>query len=159
MRCWRGVAGRRPGVRGRGPGGARGQSTVEFALVFPFFLLLFLGMIELGNAWMASSAAAAAARDAAELARRDVPFNTARAFTNANQLAQERVGRWVWDQGFVIATAGSEFIDGQRLVTVTVNLNYNLITGRFLRTFRFGASQVFGDGRMRVVRSASALVI
>ena len=58
MRCRRGVAGQR--LSARGSRGARGQSTVEFALVFPFFLLLFLGMIELGNAWLPVAAPAPA---------------------------------------------------------------------------------------------------
>lgn len=137
----------------------RGQSTIEFSLVFPLFLLLFLGMLELGNAWMASSAAAAAAKEGAEAARRVVPFSPTRAYIRANLAAHDIVDRWVWDQGFVFASTGTEIVAGQQMLTVTVNLNYNLITGWFLRTIPFGAFDAFGDGRMRVERSASVLVL
>lgn len=127
--------------------------------MFPLFLLLFLGMLELGNAWMASSAAAAAAKEAAEVARRDVPFSPTGAYAKANDIAQSIVGRWVWDRGFVLASTQTETVAGEQMLTVTVNVNYNLITGGFLRTIPFGAFDVFGDGRMRVERSASVLVL
>ena len=48
-------------------GGRRdaGQSLVEFALVLPFFLVLFFGIVEFGNAWRKYSLVTNGAREGA----------------------------------------------------------------------------------------------
>ena len=45
--------------------GARGQAVVEFALVLPFMVLLFFGLIDVGRAIYIGNAAAQAAREGA----------------------------------------------------------------------------------------------
>ena len=45
-----------------------GQGLVEFALVIPVFLVIFIGMVDLGHAIWANNAAANAAREAARFA-------------------------------------------------------------------------------------------
>ena len=45
--------------------GARGQAVVEFALVLPFLVLLFFGLIDVGRAIYIGNAAAQAAREGA----------------------------------------------------------------------------------------------
>jgi Flp pilus assembly protein TadG len=46
----------------------RGQSLVEFALVFPIFLAILIGMVDVGRAVWANNAVANAAREAARYA-------------------------------------------------------------------------------------------
>ncbi len=48
--------------------GDRGQALVEFALVFPFFMLLLFGVIELGRSVYTDTALSQAAREGARLA-------------------------------------------------------------------------------------------
>ena len=45
--------------------GSRGQAIVEFALVLPFLVLLFFGLIDVGRAIYVGNAAAQAAREGA----------------------------------------------------------------------------------------------
>ncbi len=45
----------------------RGQGLVEFALVVPILLLLVLGVVELGRAWMTKNIMTGAAREAARV--------------------------------------------------------------------------------------------
>ena len=45
----------------------RGQGLVEFALVVPILLLLLLGVIELGRAWMTRNIMTGAAREAVRI--------------------------------------------------------------------------------------------
>jgi Flp pilus assembly protein TadG len=47
--------------------GRRGQGLVEFALVVPILLLLSLGIVELGRAWMTRNIMTGAAREAARI--------------------------------------------------------------------------------------------
>jgi hypothetical protein len=49
-------------------GGHRGQGLAEFALVFPLFILLLMGMVDLGRAVYAYNSITNAAREAARLA-------------------------------------------------------------------------------------------
>jgi hypothetical protein len=61
---------RRPGARGRRrqPASTRGQSLVEFALVFPIIILLIAGFFEIGRAVFAYNTIANAARQGARVA-------------------------------------------------------------------------------------------
>jgi hypothetical protein len=52
---------------GRRPG-ARGQGLVEFALVLPVFMVILIGMVDLGRAIWANNAVANASREAARFA-------------------------------------------------------------------------------------------
>ena len=46
----------------------RGQSVVEFALVFPLLLLVLFGITEFGRAWATQNVLTSAAREGARLA-------------------------------------------------------------------------------------------
>lgn len=46
----------------------RGQGLVEFALVLPLFLLLLIGTVELGRAWMTRNVLTGASREAVRIA-------------------------------------------------------------------------------------------
>jgi Flp pilus assembly protein TadG len=137
---------------------SRGQATIEFAIVFPIFLLLFLALLELGNAWVASSAASAAAKEAAEFARRQVPL-TPEVSERADAIAQSFLASFTRVGGRADATVSIGELAGQRAVQVDVELEYPLITGAFLRSVRLGAEPVFGEGVMRVRRAARVLVL
>lgn len=52
----------------RRPSGARGQGLAEFALVLPIFMVLLIGMVDLGRAIWANNSVANAAREAARFA-------------------------------------------------------------------------------------------
>ncbi|MEO6714600.1 MAG: TadE/TadG family type IV pilus assembly protein [Mycobacteriales bacterium] len=56
------------GVRRRGYAVARGQSLVEFALVFPIIILFIAGFVEIGRAVFAYNTIANAARQGARVA-------------------------------------------------------------------------------------------
>ncbi len=138
--------------------GDAGQSTLEFALVLPFFLLLFLAMIEFGIAWTASSAAAAAAKEGAEYARRQVPFSPA-VLTRANEIATKYLAPFTRAGGFAVASIQSGQLAGEDTLTVEVDVQYPLLTGAFLRSIRFGAEPVFGDGTITIRREARVLIL
>lgn len=50
-----------------GKAGERGQTMVEFAFVFPLFLILVFAIIEFGRAWAAKQALTIAAREGARI--------------------------------------------------------------------------------------------
>lgn len=145
-------------ARGRWSCDQRGQSTIEFAFVLPFFLLLFLAMIELGIAWSASSAAAAAAKEGAEYARRQVPFSPA-AVTRANEIAAKYLEPFTRGGGTAVASVRDGELLGEKTVTVEVDLQYPLLTGAFLRSIELGAGSVFGDGTITIRREARVLIL
>lgn len=138
--------------------GARGQATIEFAFVLPFFLLLFLAMIEFGIAWSASSATAAAAKEGAEYARRQVPFTPA-VVTRANEIATKYLEPFTRSGGTAVASVRNGEVAGEKTVTVEVDLQYPLLTGAFLRSIKFGAEPVFGDGNITIRREARVLIL
>lgn len=51
------------------PDGERGASIVEFALILPLFVLLTLGVVDIGRAFMVSNQMRGAAREAAAFAQ------------------------------------------------------------------------------------------
>jgi hypothetical protein len=55
-------------IAGRRRFGSRGQGLVEFALVLPVFMVILIGMVDLGRAIWANNAVANAAREAARFA-------------------------------------------------------------------------------------------
>ncbi len=131
---------------------------MEFAFVLPFFLLLFLAMIELGIAWSASSAAAAAAKEGAEFARRQVPFSPA-VVTRANEIAAKYLEPYTRAGGTAVASVTNGELAGEKTVTVEVDLQYPLLTGAFLSSLKFGAEPVFGDGNITIRREARVLIL
>lgn len=63
-------------VRSRALSDARGQAVAEFAVVLPLVLLIFLGLVELGNALGVSSTLARASREGASIAFRGSSLDT-----------------------------------------------------------------------------------
>lgn len=55
--------------RFRSDGGERGASIVEFALILPLFVLLTLGVVDIGRAFIVSNQMRGAAREAASFAQ------------------------------------------------------------------------------------------
>jgi Flp pilus assembly protein TadG len=68
---------RRRSLLGRRAHRSRGQSLVEFALVFPIFVMMMLGMIEFGFVFNAVLSVSYAARDAALVAAESGPLTGA----------------------------------------------------------------------------------
>jgi Flp pilus assembly protein TadG len=108
---------------------SRGQSVVEFALVLPLLFVLVFGITEFGRAWMQMNLMTSAAREGARLAvvtAPDVGRVTAR--------VQE-----VCDAGRInptlITVSGPDATDPDRRVTVTVEANFQVVTGTILNTF------------------------
>jgi Flp pilus assembly protein TadG len=46
----------------------RGQGLIEFAMVIPILMLLLIGIVDMGRAWMAKNVMTGATREAARLA-------------------------------------------------------------------------------------------
>jgi Flp pilus assembly protein TadG len=66
-----------PARRGRrGSRACRGQSLVEFAVVFPVFILLLAGMVDFGLALFSNVTIINSAREGARLAVTQTPINT-----------------------------------------------------------------------------------
>jgi Flp pilus assembly protein TadG len=55
-------------MTGAGRDSRKGQALVEFALILPLFLLLLIGMVEFGRAWMTRNIITGAAREAVRVA-------------------------------------------------------------------------------------------
>ena len=137
--------------------GREGQATIEMAMIFPLFLFLFIGMLEVGNAWIASSTAAQAAKEAAEWARRQEPFIGTAVFSKANEIATGYATRFIWTQpGWVVASTFTKDVGGQRMLEVNVDLRYRFITGRFLRDRQFGPG--WRSGFITIKRRATVVI-
>jgi Flp pilus assembly protein TadG len=102
---------------------------IEFALVLPILLLVLFGITEFGRCWMAQNILTTAAREGARLAvvtGPDIPLVTAR--VNA-----------VCDAVGITPTAVTVIppdpFDIQRRVTVTVQCDFQILTGTILGTF------------------------
>ena len=62
----------------------RGTSTLEFLVVLPALLLLFLASIELSRAWLTLNLVTQAAREGARVGAVTAPFNSAAAINRIN---------------------------------------------------------------------------
>jgi hypothetical protein len=82
------VSASKTGVVMRNSTHRRGQGLVEFALIVPLFLVLLLGMVEFGRAWMTKNILTGAAREAVRMAAVQVNFATStdNAVTRATQV-------------------------------------------------------------------------
>jgi Flp pilus assembly protein TadG len=107
----------------------RGQSVVEFALVLPLLLLLVFGITEFGRAWLTQNILTSAAREGARLAivtGPNVPMVTTRV-TNVCAAAGVTPTS--------ITVTGPAPFDPERQVSVTVQTNFQILTGTFLGPF------------------------
>ena len=107
----------------------RGQAVIEFALVLPLLLLLCFGITEFGRAWMTMNILTSAAREGVRLA----------AVTGPDTPAVEQRVRDVCDAARVVPSAilvvPPDPNDPDRRVSVTVETEFAVLTGRILGTF------------------------
>ena len=107
----------------------RGNAVVEFALIFPLLLVILFGITEFGRAWMTMNVLNTAAREAARLAvvtGPDVPAATAKA---------QEVCQAAGITPNVVTVTGPEPDDPERRVTVTIQADFQVLSGNLLGTF------------------------
>ena len=119
---------------------ARGQSLVEFALLFPILIMLVLGIADLGRAYYALVALNDAAEEGAMYAAMD-PGNTDEIKDRAVHATS---GLITLDPSLVSRTPSSDFTAGEP-VTVTVGYIFTVYTP-LMQTF-FDGGQVTLQGR------------
>jgi Flp pilus assembly protein TadG len=107
----------------------RGQAVIEFALVLPLLLLLVFGVTEFGRAWMTKNVITSAAREGCRVAVVTDPDATA--VNNRVNLvcAAGRVTPGA------VTVVGPDPADPERIVTVTVQTDFQVIPGNILGTF------------------------
>ena len=108
---------------------SRGQSVIEFALVLPLLLVVVFGITEFGRAWMTMNLLTTAAREGARLAVVTAP-DVARVTARVTQVCA--AGRITPTN---ITVTGPDSTDPDRRVTVTVEANFQVVTGTILNTF------------------------
>jgi len=111
-------------------GGRRGNAVVEFALVLPILLALVFGITEFGRAWMTVNVMSTAAREGARLAVVTAPDVAAVRARVTQVLTAARI------TATTINVTGPAPADVMRRVTVTVNANFTVFSGRVIGPFR-----------------------
>jgi len=110
--------------------GNRGNAVVEMAFVLPLFLAICFGITEFGRAWMTMNILTSAAREGVRLAVVTAPDVPA---------VEQRV-REVCDAARVtpsaITVTPPSPADPQRRVSVTVETDFVVFSGRILGTMR-----------------------
>lgn len=103
----------------------RGQGLVEFALVIPILLLLLLGLVELGRAWMTRNIMTGAAREAVRIYV--VP-------EGSDNAAKTRAWEVLAGAGITSANGSVVTFDNgaYSICTVTVTHNFRAIFGGFI---------------------------
>lgn len=111
---------------------------MEFALVVPLFLVLLLGMVEFGRAWMTKNILTGAAREAVRLAavQVDLATSTDNAVTRATQVLNS-AGIGVPP---AVVTVNS-YDSPEPMLEVIVNYPFPLIIGG-----NYGLGRFFGWG-------------
>lgn len=125
----------------------RGQGLVEFALVVPLFLVLLLGMVEFGRAWMTKNILTGAAREAVRLAA-----------VQADNVASQSVATARADN--VLNSAGihgasvsfSTYETPEPGIQVSVGYQFPLIVGG-----NFGIGRFFGGGDYILLTSTTSM--
>ncbi|HET6381279.1 MAG TPA: TadE family protein [candidate division Zixibacteria bacterium] len=84
------------GLMNRRRGGRRGQTLVEFALILPIFVLLLMGILDLGRAVYYSSTLSNAAREAARRAIVDQTCSHVSDFAVQRAVGMQNVTTTVW---------------------------------------------------------------
>jgi len=98
----------------------KGQSLVEFALLLPMLVVILFGAVEFGRLWMTMNVLTGAAREGARVAAVTAP-NAALVQTAVNNvLAGANLN------GATVTVAGPNAANS---VTVTVRINYTVLTG------------------------------
>ena len=97
-----------------------GQSLVEFALVVPIYILILMGIIEFGRAWMTMNILSSASREGARIAAVTGPD-----VSSVNTAVQNVLSASNLPSGTINVSGPNS----NREVRVTVTINYNPITG------------------------------
>ncbi len=106
-----------------------GQSLVEFALVLPILLLVCFGITEFSRCWMTVNVLTSAAREGCRLAVVTAPDST---------LVFARVTDVCTAAGVTptaITMVPPNPFDPERRVSVTVQADFQILTGTFLGSF------------------------
>lgn len=98
----------------------RGQSLVEFALLLPILVIIVFSAVEFGRLWMTMNVLTGAAREGARVASVTAP-NAALVQNAANSVLSA-----VNISGATVTVVGP---DAANAVTVTVRINYSVLTG------------------------------
>lgn len=101
----------------------QGQSLVEFALLVPMLVVILFGTVEFGRLWMTMNVLTGAAREGARVAAVTAP-NTAQVQTAVNNVL---TGANI--TGATVTVAGPNAANS---VTVTVRINYRVLTGTII---------------------------
>jgi Flp pilus assembly protein TadG len=101
----------------------KGQSVVEFALVIPIFLLVFVAIIEFGSIWMTMNVLTGASREGARIAAVTEPDEAEVLQAVSDVLASIGI------DGESVTIAGP---NSAGEIIVTVEINYTTITGSFI---------------------------
>jgi Flp pilus assembly protein TadG len=100
-----------------------GQALVEFALLIPLLVIIILGIIEFGRIWMTMNVLASAAREGARKAAVTSPDPAQVQTVVENVLTAADI------TGATITTVGP---NSDNEVTVTVQIDYTVVTGSFV---------------------------
>ena len=109
--------------------GNRGQSVVEFALVLPLLLLVLFGITEFGRAWMTVNILTSSAREGARLAIVTAP-NVPAVVQKVNDVCAA-----AGVTPSAVTVTGPDPSDPDRRVTVTVQTDFQVLTGNILGPF------------------------
>ncbi len=127
----------------------RGQGLVEFALVVPLFLVLLLGMVEFGRAWMTKNILTGAAREAVRLAAVQVDF------TISDNVAKQRATEVLNSAGIGVPPAVvtvNSYDSPEPTLEVIVNYPFPLIVGG-----NYGLGRFFGGGNSIALTSRTSM--
>jgi len=124
---------------------SRGQGLVEFALVFPLFMLLLMGMVDLGRAVFAYNTITNSAREAARLAivNQTEADITKRAGDMSTSLAVTTNIDWARPDG----SACGAYKEIGCIVTIEIETDYRPITpvvGTIIGSITFTAESQIG---------------
>jgi hypothetical protein len=126
-----------------------GQGLVEFALIVPLFLVLLLGMVEFGRAWMTKNILTGAAREAVRLAAVQVDFAT------SDNVAQARAKGVLNSAGIDVPPAQvlvDQYDSPEPGLRVIVSYPFPLIVGG-----NFGLGRFFGGGGSITLKSETSM--
>lgn len=98
----------------------KAQALVEFALVIPLLIVIIFGIIEFGRLWMTMNTLTGAAREGVRVAAVTAPDPALVQNAAQNVLAAANIS------GATVATSGP---NAANEVTVTVTMNYTVLTG------------------------------
>lgn len=104
----------------------RGQAVLELALVLPLLLVIVFGITEFGRAWMTMNVLTSAAREGCRLAVVTAPDESQ---------VMARVEEICAAANITPTSVTVVGPDNDNRVTVTVNADFEVVTGRILGTF------------------------